>query len=79
MGVQVVMIDATNFYFQSYEQWRHAITVKCNINLTPEYARARIASLRDENERHTKEFAAKYGDAYLKQVIDWFARAEQES
>ncbi|OCQ22532.1 hypothetical protein A7985_00775 [Pseudoalteromonas luteoviolacea] len=74
-----MVVDATNFYFQSYEQWRHAITVKCNIKLTPEYARSRIASLSDSNERHTKEFADKYGEAYLMQVIEWFARAEQES
>ncbi|TQF71419.1 hypothetical protein [Pseudoalteromonas luteoviolacea] len=73
------MLDTSNFYFQTYEQWRHAITVKCNINLTPEHARSRIVSLQNSNDRHTQEFSAKYGDAYLQQVIEWFARAEQES
>ncbi|MCF2857250.1 hypothetical protein L1286_07205 [Pseudoalteromonas sp. SMS1] len=73
------MLETNHFYFQSYEQWRHAITVKCNIKLTPEYARSRIASLSNERDRHTQEFSAKYGEAYLQQVIDWFSRAEQES
>ncbi|MCF6442378.1 hypothetical protein L1077_23400 [Pseudoalteromonas luteoviolacea] len=73
------MNDHSSFYFQSYEQWRHAITVRCNITLTPEYARTRIAALKDASDTHTKEFAAKYGEAYLNQVIDWFSRAEQEA
>ncbi|MCG7546888.1 hypothetical protein [Pseudoalteromonas sp. Of7M-16] len=73
------MNEHSSFYFQSYEQWRHAITVRCNINLTPEYARARIHALSDPNDLHTREFAAKYGDAYLKQVVAWFTRAEQST
>ncbi|GLS26618.1 hypothetical protein [Marinibactrum halimedae] len=66
-----------NFYFQSYEEWRHALTKRCNIDLTPDYARKRIAALRNSNDSHTKEFSAKYGQAYLKQVIQWFEQAEQ--
>lgn len=67
------------FYFQSYNEWRHAITERCNINLTSEYVRSRITALRDSSDRATQEFTSKYGEAYLQQVIRWFEQAEQES
>ena len=72
------MTHSTDFYFQTYAQWRQAITQRCNIALTPEYVRSRIAALRDAKDRHTKEFSALYGDAYLQQVIQWFEQAERE-
>ena len=73
------MSDNSTFYFQSYSEWRSALTERCNIRLTPDYARKRLAALNDNNDAHTKEFAEKYGDAYLQQVIQWFEQAEQES
>ena len=72
------MSDTSHFYFQSYTEWRDALTQRCKINLTKDYARARIDSLRNGNDPHTQEFAAKYGDAYLQQVIQWFEHAEQQ-
>ena len=72
------MIDSTNFYFQSYEEWRQALTERCKINLTPDYARSRLSALRNSSDPHTQEFTAKYGDAYLQQVIQWFEKAEQQ-
>jgi hypothetical protein len=72
------MSDTSHFYFQSYTEWRDALTQRCKINLTKDYARARIDSLRNDSDPHTQEFAAKYGDAYLQQVIQWFERAEQQ-
>ncbi|MBE1301391.1 MAG: hypothetical protein GJ680_16000 [Alteromonadaceae bacterium] len=73
------MNDTSDFYFQSYEEWRAAITVRCNIKLTREYARERISALENPNDPHTQEFAEKFGKAYLQQVINWFARAEKGS
>ena len=71
------MSNNNDFYFQSYAQWRQAITQRCNIDLTPEYTSGRIAALRDANDPRTQEFTAKYGDAYLQQVIQWFEQAQR--
>lgn len=71
------MKDTTEFYFKDYQEWRHALTERCKIDLTPEYARARILALQDLSDRSTQEFKAKYGDAYLQQVIQWFEQAEK--
>lgn len=72
------MANRSGFYFESYAEWRHALTNRCGINLTQDYARSRIAALRNPNDPHTKEFTTTYGDAYLSQVIQWFEQAERE-
>ena len=71
------MTDTTGFYFQSYAEWRQALTERCGIELTPAYARSRIDALRDTSNKATREFTASYGDAYLRQVIEWFEEAER--
>ena len=71
------MTDTSDFYFQSFDEWRHALTVRCNIDLTPEYARARITALQDTTDKSTQDFTSVYGDAYRKQVIEWFEQAER--
>jgi len=60
------------FYLQSYEKWCEAITGRCNIRLTPDCTRSRVLALKDPSEQSTKEFAERYGEAYLQQVILWF-------
>ncbi|TDF42426.1 hypothetical protein EYS14_06305 [Alteromonadaceae bacterium M269] len=72
------MADQTGFYFQNYTEWRHALTTRCKISLTPEYARLRISALNDSSDLTTRDFRAKYGEAYLQQVIAWFQQAERE-
>ena len=71
------MSDTSHFYFQNYDEWRLALTERCRIDLTPEYARSRIAALEDPKDSATQEFTAKYGEAYLRQVIEWFEQAAQ--
>ena len=71
------MSDTSDFYFQNFADWRQAITERCNIDLTPEYARSRISALQDSADKTTQEFTAKYGEAYLNQVIQWFEQAER--
>jgi len=71
------MNDTNDFYFQSYAEWRHALTERCKIDLTPDYARERVSALRNPDDPHTQEFTEKYGDAYLQQVIQWFEQAQQ--
>ncbi len=63
------------FYFESYSEWRKAITERCGIKLSPEYARERIAALQNPADKSTGEFVKCYGDPYRQQVIDWFERA----
>jgi len=72
------MTDTTDFYFKNFEEWHHALTVHCKINLTPEYARSRISALQNPLDKATKAFTSKYGEAYLQQVIKWFEQAAQD-
>lgn len=68
---------AQGFYFDNYDEWRHALTVRCGIQLTPDYACERIVALNNPTDTSTKEFTKCYGEAYLRQVIAWFERAAQ--
>jgi len=63
--------------FQSYHEWRHALTELAGIPLTREYARERIQALQNPQDSHTDDFRKQYGDAYLQQVIRWFEQAEK--
>lgn len=65
-------------YFHTYKEWREALTVRCGIRLTPEYARERIAALQNDADRSTAEFVKFYGEDYRRQVIAWFSQAERE-
>jgi len=71
------MTGSPSFYFQSYNEWRQALTQRCGIQLTPAYARERIQALQDDQNPTTRDFTAKYGRDYLKQVIRWFEQAER--
>ena len=72
------MANQVGFYFSNYAEWRHAITVNCKIELTPEYAQNRINALNDDTDKTTQEFTHKYGESYLNQVIQWFEQAKKE-
>lgn len=67
-----------DFYFQTYSEWREALTRRCGIALTTSYAEERLAALQNTNDPTTAEFVRCYGDAYRKQVMAWFQRAAQE-
>ncbi|MEM9701134.1 MAG: hypothetical protein AAF907_01670 [Planctomycetota bacterium] len=62
---------------QSYEQWRQFTTVNCGIRLTGDYVQSRLQELRDAKRPATAEFAKKYGDDYLQNVINWLERSQQ--
>lgn len=68
----------TSFYFSSYAQWYSAITTRCHIKVTPEYAQARISALLDLSDPHTREFKNMYGEDYLHQVVQWFETAKAQ-
>lgn len=63
---------------QSFSKWREALSARCGIQFTPEYARQRIAGLGNPAERSTAEFVKCYGEAYLRQVIAWFEQTTRE-
>jgi hypothetical protein len=61
--------------FQSYHEWRSAITGPCGLTLSREYCEERIAALMDEKSPGTKPFIETYGPDYRDQVISWFRQA----
>ncbi|MFC4297246.1 hypothetical protein ACFO0J_04230 [Castellaniella hirudinis] len=65
---------------QSYEQWRHCITVECGIALTPQYVEQRLSVWRNEalEETETQRFRRRYGDPHWRAVRKWFERASRE-
>lgn len=59
----------------TYDEWLHCITVKCKIELTPQFAKTRIAALEDTKSPEAVRFAKCYGKAHLARVIEWYRRA----
>ena len=63
---------------ESYDEWKHCITVKCKIPLTANYIAKRIAALSDQRDPMTARFVALYGDPYRLLTIRWFEQAGSE-
>lgn len=62
-------------YFVSYNEWHDAITIRCGIQLTPEYCAERVLALQDSKDVSTSQFLELYGVGYRDKVIAWFKRA----
>lgn len=62
----------------SYEEWKHCITVLCDIPLSADYVEKRIAALSDKRDTTTDRFVQLYGDAHRLRTIQWFKRAQEE-
>jgi len=54
---------------ETYEQWRHCITVECGIPLTAEFVARRLSVWRDESCEETERFRRLYGDAHWRSVM----------
>lgn len=63
---------------ETYDDWKHCITVECGIPLTAAYVDERIAALKNPNDHHTRKFRSEWGDAHLAKVIGWFEAAKRE-
>ena len=63
---------------ETYDDWKHCITVLCRIPLTLAYVEQRLAALRDPADYGTQKFIATWGEAHLAHVIGWFEQAERE-
>lgn len=62
----------------TYEEWKHCITVSCDIPLTPDYVATRIAALSDDGDFHTQKFIERWGRAHHAQTLQWFQQAAAE-
>ena len=62
----------------SYEAWKHCITVDCGIPLTKKFVSERIESLDDGNNFHTQQFVKSWGGAHHAQTLALFRRAKEE-
>ena len=67
-----------SFVPNSYEEWKHCITVKCDIPLTPVYVDERLAALTDDRDFHTQKFKSRWGAGHLARTIAWFEQAKKE-
>lgn len=64
---------------ETYERWRHCITVDCGLELTPAFIDKRLAELRDLSAYRTRRFVDCYGEDHRARVIAWFEQARQET
>jgi hypothetical protein len=62
----------------TYEDWKHCVTVRCGITLTPAYIEERLLALRDPRDKMMARFQELYGQDHLEKVIAWFERAKAE-
>lgn len=67
----------TSIIPQTYQEWRHCITVDCELELTPSYIEKRLTALQNEKEHYTHQFIRLYGHDYLQVVIGWFQQAQK--
>ncbi len=70
---------AEELFPSNYASWHYCIEVKCGLNLTPEFMRARIAILGNPSHEETQRFAKLYGEPWRKQVLNWFQQAATEA
>ncbi|UTW45097.1 hypothetical protein KFE80_12110 [bacterium SCSIO 12696] len=64
------------FIPNSYEEWRHCITVECRLELTESFISERIAALQNPRDYSTKKFIQLYGQHHLQKVLGWFEQAK---
>ncbi|MDA8018931.1 MAG: hypothetical protein MPN21_15935 [Thermoanaerobaculia bacterium] len=62
----------------TYEQWRHYITITCGIPLTDAYIEERLRALRSPRDAMTARFRELYGQRQLDRTIRWFEQAKAE-
>lgn len=62
----------------SYEDWKHCITVACGISLTPGYVNERVAALSNKSDHHTQRFIEQWGQAHHQRTLAWFRQAAAE-
>ncbi|MEM9476254.1 MAG: hypothetical protein AAGA71_13240 [Pseudomonadota bacterium] len=67
-----------SFVPTDYEEWKHCITVKCEIPLTQSYVSERIAALNNHADYQTQKFIERWGQAHHARTVAWFEQAAKE-
>lgn len=67
-----------SFVPTSYEDWKHCITVKCDIPLTRKFVAERLIALNDHSDFHTQKFIDRWGPTHLARTVAWFEQAAKE-
>jgi len=62
----------------TYDEWKHCITVSCNIPLTPDYVQERIVELSDTSNYHTQKYIERWGTRQHAKTLGWFKQAAAE-
>ncbi|MEM9128497.1 MAG: hypothetical protein AAGA97_02110, partial [Pseudomonadota bacterium] len=62
----------------TYEEWKHCITVKCDILLTANFVQERIAALADSSDFRTQKFVEFWGADHHTRTLAWFKQAAEE-
>lgn len=63
---------------QTYEEWRHCITLTCRQPITGPYVEERIKALNSATDHMTVRFVQLYGEAQRLKTLEWFKRAQHE-
>ena len=63
---------------RNYEEWKHCITVECEIPLTAEFVAQRIDALQNMDDFRTARFVERWGADHHARTLAWFRDAEQE-
>ncbi|MEM9754446.1 MAG: hypothetical protein AAF914_00550 [Pseudomonadota bacterium] len=67
-----------SFVPDTYEDWKHCITVKCDIPLTQSYVAERLAALNNQSDYQTQKFIERWGAAHHARTVAWFEKAAKE-
>lgn len=67
-----------SFMPTNYEEWKHCITVKCDIPLTQDYVAERLAALNNNADYQTQKFIDRWGVAHHARTVAWFQQAAKE-
>jgi len=59
----------------TFDEWKHCITVQCGIPLTADFVTGRIEALEDRSDYGTRKFIEQWGEAHHAQTLSWFRKA----
>lgn len=59
---------------QTFEEWKNCIVNDCKINLTKEFAQARLRVYENAKHPETRKFVELYGEQHLNNVIYWYKK-----
>ncbi len=62
----------------TYDEWKDCITIKCGIELTPNYVRERLDELADKKNFKTSKLIEFWGEPHYRDIVTWFQTAAEE-